>query len=141
VIGAGLALRPRNQRLWLIGGSSLLLVASLAYCGEYIPKRMEAVASHVRDYAVPAVTFQPVGEQRAPLHPTPGKILIIDFAQTWCLPCLAELPQIAGVRDDLKDRKDIEFVLVATDAGGDTPTRFSGICRAAAHGPADCVRL
>jgi peroxiredoxin len=124
VIGARLASPARNQRLWLIDGSGLLLVASLWYCGRYLTKRMEAVSSHVRNYAGPAVTFQPVGEQRAPLHPTPGKILVVDFAQTWCMPCLAELPQIAGVREDLRDRKDIEFVLVATDAGGDTPTQF-----------------
>ena len=124
LIATGLVRPVRSNRVWLVAGGGLLLLGSVWFCGGYIPKRMEALSSHVRNQAGPAVTFQPVDEQPTPLHATPGRILVVDFAQTWCVPCLAELPQIAGVRDDLKDRKDIEFVVVATNAGGDTPQRF-----------------
>ena len=104
--------------------AGLVLLASLWYCGSYIPKQIGAVMSHVRDRPVPAFAFQPVDNRAAPLNATPGKTLVIDFAQTWCVPCRVELPEIARVTEDLKDRKDIEFVVVATDAGGDTPQRF-----------------
>jgi len=83
--------------------------------------------NHMRDNPGPIFTLQPVSDGAVPLHATPGKILLIDFFQAWCLPCIAELPQLAGVREDLQDRQDIQFVVVATDAGGDTPQRFRSL--------------
>ena len=103
---------------------AVLVLSSLFYCGRYVPKQMEAVASHTVDHASPVFSLQPIDSRPAPLQHTPGKILVIDFAQTWCVPCLAELPQVAEARDELKDRNDIEFVIVATSAGGDTPERL-----------------
>ena len=82
LIAARLVRPARRQRSWLVVGTVLLLSVSLWYGGRYIPKQMEAIASHVRNYAGPAVTFQPVDEQPTPLHPTAGTILVVDFAQT-----------------------------------------------------------
>jgi peroxiredoxin len=123
-IGVRLFSPGRRERLWVGAGAGLLLLGSLWYCGSYIPKQIGEVMSHVRDHPGPVFTFQRVDDRAAPLEATPGKALVIDFAQTWCVPCRAELPQMARLTDDLKDRKDIEFVVVATDAGGDTPQRF-----------------
>jgi peroxiredoxin len=111
----------QSRRTMAICGAGLLFLASLWYCSGYIPKQMGHALNHVRDTPGPTFTLQPVSGGAVPLHPTPGKILVIDFFQTWCLPCIAELPEIAGVREDLQNRQDIQFVVVATDAGGDTP--------------------
>jgi hypothetical protein len=42
--------------------------------------------SRERNQAGPPFSFQPVNDSGAPLKATPGKILVIDFAQTWCTP-------------------------------------------------------
>lgn len=124
VVGVRLFSPARRERLWAGAGMGLLLLVSLWYCGSYIPKGIGRVMSHVRDQLGPAVTFQPVNDRAAPLTTTPGKVLVIDFAQTWCVPCRAELPEIALLKEELQDRTDIQFVVVATDAHGDTPQKF-----------------
>jgi peroxiredoxin len=126
-IGAHLMVSARPGRSLAICGAGLLFLISLWYCSRYVPKQMGHAMNHVRDNPGPTFTLQSVSDGAVPLHATPGKILVIDFFQTWCLPCIAELPQVAGVREDLQNRKDIQFVVVATDAGGDTPQRLRSL--------------
>jgi thiol-disulfide isomerase/thioredoxin len=126
-IGVRLLVPERPGRALVICGAGLLFLTSLWYCSSYVPKQMGHAMNHMRDNPGPIFTLQPVSDGAVPLHATPGKILLIDFFQTWCLPCIAELPQLAGVREDLQDRQDIQFVVVATDAGGDTPQRFRSL--------------
>jgi thiol-disulfide isomerase/thioredoxin len=48
---------------------------------------------------------------------------VLDFFATWCSPCIAELPELERLRIELQTNRDIEFVLVGTNKGGDTPER------------------
>jgi thiol-disulfide isomerase/thioredoxin len=122
-----LAVRPgRGAR---IAGVAILLTISTWYCMSYIPAQLKHATNHFSDGAAPAFIFQAVSEGPVPTTATPGKILVIDFFGTWCPPCLAELPEIALVRSSLQDRRDIEFVIVATNAGGDTPERLRSFGR------------
>ncbi len=68
-------------------------------------------------------TLQPISQGSVPIGATPGKILVLDFFATWCSPCIAELPELERLRTDLQTNRDIEFVLVGTNKGGDTPER------------------
>ncbi len=44
---------------------------------------------------MPPFTLQKLGENEASTwQPTPGTITIVNFFATWCVPCLAEHPQI-----------------------------------------------
>jgi thiol-disulfide isomerase/thioredoxin len=110
-------------------GVVFLLAISAWYCASYIPQQMKRAMNHLGDGAAPAFAFQAVSEGAVPTTATPGKILVIDFFGTWCSPCIAELPEIARVSADLQNKRDIEFVVVATNSGGDTPERLRSFGR------------
>jgi thiol-disulfide isomerase/thioredoxin len=124
VIGSCLFAVGRTRRMVSLGAAGLFVAASLWYCVSYLPERVARSLNHFRDATAPMFTFQPVSTGSVPTGPTAGKILVIDFFATNCGPCIAELPELARARAELQGKDDIEFVLVASDAGGDTPERF-----------------
>jgi thiol-disulfide isomerase/thioredoxin len=129
-IGLGLfLLATRLGSRARIVGVVVLLAISAWYCVSYIPDEMKRAMNHFGDGSAPAFSFQAVSEGTVPTTATPGKILVIDFFGTWCPPCIAELPEIARIRAGLQDRRDIEFVVVATNSGGDTAERLRSFGR------------
>ena len=126
--GLFLLAAPLRRRA-MVTGVVVLLAVSAWYCTSYIPDQMKRAMNHFGNGAAPAFAFQAVSEGAVPTTATPGKILMIDFFGTWCPPCIEELPEIARVRAGLQDRRDIEFVVVATNSGGDTPERLRSFGR------------
>jgi len=129
-IGAQLLSVGRPRRIVSICGAGLFVAVSLWYCMRYVPEQVARSLSHFRDVAAPTFTFQPVSAGPVPTGPMTGKVLVIDFFATTCGPCIAELPELARVRAELRDKGDIAFVVVASDAGGDTPERFKSFIQA-----------
>ncbi len=64
-----------------------------------------------------ATVFSPVTDQdygRLVLAPQRGKVVLVNFWASYCLPCLEEMPALLKLRERLKD--DVEVVFVSTDA-------------------------
>ena len=114
-----------GQSKELILSSTIVLgVFSTWYCFAYVPDQMQRTMTHLGKDSAPSFELDPVSEGDVPQAATPGKILVIDFFATWCRPCKEELPELRAIRNELQDRPDIDFVVVATNAGGDTPERL-----------------
>jgi thiol-disulfide isomerase/thioredoxin len=118
-----LMFRERFAEMITIGGAVIFVAISVWYCVLYIPTQMRRALTHVSNGLAPSFTLQPISPGSVPTGVTPGKILVVDFFATWCSPCIAELPELGRLRADLQSNRDIEFVLVGTDKGGDTPER------------------
>ena len=125
-VTAGLlfARTSRNQRGVVVLLIVALLIGSTWYCGWYAPKQLANSFTRLRDESAPGFVLKPVSNGSVPVAPQRGKILVVDFFSTTCAPCIAELPQFAAARADLSNNRDIQFVLVASDRGRDTPDRF-----------------
>src|SRR5262249_20314682 len=102
----------------------VLFVGSAWYCVWFAPKQLACSFNRSAGSAAPSFSLQPVSNGTVPTAPEPGKILVVDFFSTTCTPCIAELPEFAAAQADLSSNDDIDFVLVASDRGRDTPERF-----------------
>jgi len=100
------------------------LIAALWFCNWYAPEQLASAFSKVKDASAPSFEFQPVSAGTVPTSSKTGKILLVDFFSTTCAPCMAELPEIVAARRDLAGNNDVDFVLVASDLGRDTPEGF-----------------
>lgn len=46
-----------------------------------------------------------------------GEVVVLNFWATWCVPCLAEMPEFVRLQDELRDQ-GVQFVGVSQDEGG-----------------------
>lgn len=44
-----------------------------------------------------------------------GKVIFLNEWATWCAPCIAEMPGIQSLYDNIGDHKNIEFVMLSLD--------------------------
>ncbi|PWN07933.1 TlpA family protein disulfide reductase [Rhodohalobacter mucosus] len=53
-----------------------------------------------------------------------GKVIFLNVWATWCPPCIAEMPSIQALYDNVSDNDDIVFLLVSVDENFDIAQRF-----------------
>jgi len=53
-----------------------------------------------------------------------GKVIFLNFWATWCAPCIAEMPSIQQLYDELDEEADIVFLLVSLDDSMDVVRKF-----------------
>ena len=64
--------------------------------------------------ALPAVAFRTLDGAPAPLAAYAGRIVVLNFWATWCVPCVAELPEL----DRLAAGGAVTVLAVSADRGG-----------------------
>ena len=124
------AVRARTRHSFTVVIASVALLAcSLWCCISYFPKLLADKLNHFTSASAPLFALQPVSGGPAPTAWKSGKVLVMDFFATWCVPCKAELPELQAAYTDLSDNSDIQFVLIGSDVGGDTPERVRAFAK------------
>ena len=63
-----------------------------------------------------------------------GKIVLVDFWATWCVPCRAEMPQLVKLSEKLRAR-GFDFVTVSSDEPAKEPDAFKVLMQNAVSAP------
>jgi thiol-disulfide isomerase/thioredoxin len=63
-----------------------------------------------------------------------GKIVLVDFWATWCVPCRAEMPQLVKLSDKLRTR-GLDFITVSADEPENEPAAFKLLMQNAVGAP------
>lgn len=53
-----------------------------------------------------------------------GKVIFLNIWASWCPPCIAEMPSIASLYDQLEGDEDVVFLLVSMDESFDDAKKF-----------------
>lgn len=95
---------------------SLLLLASAALVGLVTAACESTPAPPVGE---PAPDFELPDLDGSPhrLSEWRGRVVVLNFWATWCVPCLAEMPEFVRMQDELRDQ-GVQFVGVSHDEGG-----------------------
>lgn len=69
-----------------------------------------------KDEAQPAPMFEltSISERKVSLSNFKGKVVLINFWATWCVPCLKEFPFLQKIYEERKE-KDFELVMISID--------------------------
>lgn len=80
----------------------------------------------VEDEAEPAsydLELETLGGEPVHMESFRGRTIFLNLWATWCAPCLAEMPYIQKLYEDVGD-EGIEFIAIATDDDPDLARRF-----------------
>ena len=103
----------------LYGGIAILAAAAgggLWYANRP-PASIVPVASEIAPGALFAATFADTSGERHALAEFQGKVVVVNFWATWCVPCREEMPAFAHLHERWKTR-GVQFVGLADDDPG-----------------------
>lgn len=82
-----------------------------------------SIGEDISGQAAPSVTFKSSDGKEISLASFKGKPVLIDFWATWCLPCVASMPQMADLYQETKD-KGLVFMGVDEDKDAKTAADY-----------------
>lgn len=72
---------------------------------------------------LPDASAERIGGDRESLSEYRGDVLLLDFWATWCVPCIASLPEVTHLQESLGDQ-GFRVITISIDEGVDLVERF-----------------
>ena len=71
---------------------------------------------------LPELSLEPLAGNRKPLtsRELQGKVVLINFWATWCVPCQREFPHIVAIENKFRDNPDFQMLSIASPGPGET---------------------
>ena len=97
--------------------SRLFLAAIVAGAMTLVPARAEDAGKPVGD-AFYGASFKDLKDQMASMDQYKGKVVVMYFWATWCVPCRVETPNLVKLNEEYKSKgKNVVVVGLALDNG------------------------
>jgi thiol-disulfide isomerase/thioredoxin len=93
-----------------------LLVTALGAC------RSSEASCSTAHQCLPKVTYEDVNRATYPPEELAGKVVVVNFWATWCLPCRMEMPSLQALHER-HPGGDLVVLGLSVDAGGAEPVR------------------
>lgn len=97
--------------LLLVPSAKTFLLRGLMKTGLFQPE----VTSINKPVQVPDINFRNAKGETINLSLLKGKVVFINFWATWCPPCMAEMPSINTLYQNLSTNKNIVFLMADAD--------------------------
>jgi len=95
-----------------------LFVVGLAAGQSWPAAAAETLIPKDKRTAAPKLALKDVEGMKQSLADLKGKIVVVNFWATWCVPCKVEMPDFAKVHQEYKDR-GVEFIGAAQERTSD----------------------
>jgi thiol-disulfide isomerase/thioredoxin len=113
-----------GRRSVLVGAAFLVMAASALVAGIYVADPTLFGTDEKRDAgALLSVALPDVDGHEESISQWKGKVLVVNFWATWCVPCREEMPEFVRAQRELGP-KGLQFVGIAVDSA-DKVAQFS----------------
>jgi len=94
-----------------------------------IPPLMAKWSSEEINRPAPAFSFMMLDGERVTSASLRGRVVVLAFWATWCVPCRQELPELEKVYEQYKQNPNVAFYAVGGPWGGDTMDKESAFAK------------
>lgn len=104
----------KRSHLWLVLGGLVLLAVLAGYRLGVVEKNAETATATASALPIFELVLADLKGQPQGLGQWRGKVLIVNYWATWCLPCREEMPGFSRLQDKYRD-KGVQFVGISID--------------------------